>query len=249
MKQQNTLKWAVALLAAAVTGAQAQVISWNLDHWGGVSGTSQYAGVALANNWNNSWPSNPTTDLIDNSGAATTLDLAYVSFNTWSIQGSAPGQDADGSYNRNLINGYLNSGPAAWGPSITNSYVSLSQIPYAQYDVIIYFSADTAGRNGAVTDGTSTFYFSTLGSASVSGANALLVQTTDTTGANPGANYAVFSGLTGSSQTFTVDPKSGNDQWLGIAGFQVVSVPEPGALALGAIGWLIVGASRRSRQS
>jgi hypothetical protein len=147
-----------------------------------------------------------------------------------------------------LLNGYLNSGPAAWGPSITNSYVSLSQIPFAEYDVYVYFSSDAAGRNGTVTDGTSTFYFSTLGLASVSGANALFAQTTDMTGANPGANYAVFSGLTGSSQIFTVDPKSGNDQWLGIAGFQVVAVPEPSALALGAIGLLLVGMNR-CRQS
>ena len=250
MKQHNTLTLAAAaLVVAAVTGAQAQVISWNLDNNGTIGGASQYAGVVSANNWNNSWPSNPTTDLMDNSGAATTLDLAYASFGTWRIQGSAPGQDADGSYNRNLLNGYLNSGPAAWGPWITNSYVSLSQIPFAQYDVYVYFSSDAAARNGIATDGTTSFSFSTLGSASVSGANALLVQTTDTGNMNPGANYAVFSGLTGASQTFTVNPTSGNDQWLGIAGFQVVAVPEPSTLALGAIGLTIIGASRRSRQS
>jgi hypothetical protein len=247
MKQHNTWKLAAALVVAVATGTQAQIISWNLDHNGTIGG-SQQAGVALAANWNNSWPSNPTTDLMDNSGAATTLDLAYASFNTWSIQGSTPGQDADGSYNRNLINGYLNSGPAAWGPPITNSYVSLSQIPYAQYDVYVYFSSDAAGRNGIVTDGTSSFSFSTLGSASISGANALLLQTTDTTGTNPGANYAVFSGLTGGSQTFTVNPTSGNDQWLGIAGFQVVAVPEPTALSLGALG-VIAFISRRFRRN
>lgn len=239
---------AAALLAALATGAQAQVISWNLDHWGGIGGASQYAGVVSANNWNNSWPSNPTIDLIDNSGAATTLDLTYASFNTWSIMGGAPGQDADGSYNRNLVNGYLNSGPAGWGSWITNSYVSLSQIPYAQYNVIVYFSSDATGRNGIATDGVTSFSFSTLGAASVSGANALLIQTTDTANGNPGANYAVFSGLTGSSQTFTVNPTSGNDQWLGIAGFQVVAVPEPSTLALGAIVLLFVGLNRR-RQS
>jgi hypothetical protein len=249
--KQHISTWrmaAIALLTAAVTGAQAQVISWNLDHNGGIGG-SQQAGVVLAPNWNNSWPSNPTVDLMDSTGAASTLDLAYASFNTWSIQGGAPGQDADGSYNRNLVNGYLNSGPAGWGPPITNSYVSLSQIPYAQYDVYVYFSSDAAGRNGLVTDGTTSFSFSTLGAASVSGANALLVPTTDIANGNPGANYAVFSGLTGSSQTLTVNPTSGNDQWLGIAGFQVVAVPEPSTLALGAIGLMIVGASRRSRQS
>ncbi len=250
MKQHNTLKLAAAaLLVAAATGAQAQVISWNLDSNGTIGGASQYAGVVSANYWNNSWPSNPTTDLIDNSGSATTLDLAYGSWGTWSIQGSHPGQDANGSYNKELLNGYLNAGPAGWNPPITDSHVSLSQIPYAQYDIYVYFSSDAANRPGHVTDGITSYYFNTLGAASIAGSDALLIQTTETSNANhPGANYAVFSGLSGAAQTITVQMEQ-NDLWGGIAGFQVVAVPEPSALALGAIGLLIVGASRRSRQS
>lgn len=236
---------AAVLLTASIT-LQAQIISWNLDD-NGTLGGANVAGVAAAANWNNSWPANPTVNLMDNSGAATTLGLAYGSFNTWHIQSSAPGQDADGSYNRNLLNGYLNSGPAAWGPSITNSYVSLSQIPYSVYDIYVYFSSDTAGRNGSVSDGSTTYYFSTLGSASISGANALFTQTTDTLGVNPGANYAIFAGLSGASQTLTLNMLSGNDQWGGIAGFQVVAVPEPGTMALAAMGGLGVLMFRRRR--
>lgn len=240
-KTKPSMKYSVAaLFLTAGFAAQAQsVISWNLDNNGGVSGANQ-AGVILAANWNNSWPSNPTSNLIDNSGAATTLNLAYGSFNSWSIQGSHPGQDANGSYNRELLNGYLNSGPAAWGPSITNSYVTLTSIPYALYDVYIYFSSDTAGRIGSATDGATTCDFSTIGPAEISGANALLTQTTDTTGANPSADYAVFTGETASSLTLTVNALGGNDQWLGIAGFQVVAVPEPGTLALAGIGGIAV---------
>jgi hypothetical protein len=250
MKQHNTFKLAgVALLAAAATSVSAQVISWNLDNNGTIGGASQYAGVVLANNWNNSWPSNPTTDLMDNSGTATTLDLAYGSWGTWSIQGSHPGQDANGSYNKELLNGYLNAGPAGWNPPITDSHVTLTQIPYAQYDIYVYFSSDAADRPGYVTDGTTSYYFNTLGAPSISGADALLVQTTETSNANhPGANYAVFSGLSGASQTLSVQMEQ-NDLWGGIAGFQVVSVPEPSALALGAIGLMIVGVARRQRQS
>jgi hypothetical protein len=58
----------------------------------------------------------------------------------------------------------------------------------------------------------------------------------------------VFSGLSGAAQTITVQMEQ-NDLWGGIAGFQVVSVPEPSALALGAIGLMIVGAARRQRLS
>lgn len=239
----KTLALAVAAMMTASLTLEAQsVISWNLDRYGTISGANQ-AGVVLVPNWNNSWPANPTVNLIDNTGAATTLDLSYGSYNQWSVNGNSgptPGQDADGSYNRNLLNGYLNSGPAAWGPPITNSYVSLSQIPYSVYDIYVYFSSGAANLNGSVSDGSTTFYFSTLGLASISGANALLTQTTDTIGVNPGADYAIFTGLTGASQKLTLNMLSGNDNWGGIAGFQVVAVPEPGTLALASMGGLAV---------
>jgi len=237
---------AAAVLLTASFTLQAQIISWNLDD-NGTLGGANVAGVAAAANWNNSWPANPTVNLVDNSGAATTLDLAYGSLNTWHIQGSHPGVDTDGSYNKELLNGYLNSGPAAWGPSITNSYVSVSQIPYSVYDIYVYFSSDTAGRHGRVSDGFTTYYFSTLGAASISGANALFTQTTDILGVNPGANYAVFAGLSGASQTLTLNMLSGNDQWGGIAGFQVVAVPEPSTLALAALGGLGLALFRRRK--
>ncbi len=231
-----------ALLAAATS--HAQVISWNQDSNGTVSGTGSYAGVVLANNWNNSWPSNPTVDLIDNSGAATTLDLSYTAAATYSITGGHPGADANGNYNKELLNGYLNSGVAGWTTIATSSF-TVSQIPYSQYDLYVYFSSDTAGRTGTVTDGTTTYDFSALGSVSISGANALFTQTTDNTGANPGANYAVFSGLTSNSKTVTVDIPN----WGGIAGFQVVATPEPSSLALGALGMAGLFISRRVRRN
>jgi hypothetical protein len=81
------------------------------------------------------------------------------------------------------------------------------------------------------------------------GANAVLTQTTDTTGANPGATYAVFTGLTGSSQTITCTPTGGNDQWLGISAIQIVAVPEPGTLALAAMGGVGMLAFRRRFQA
>lgn len=246
----KTLSFAILISTSLAT--QAQVISWNLDNTGTVNGPSVsyngFAGVNLVSNWNNSWPNNPTANLIDSTGAATTLSLTYGSFNSYSVQGSHPGQDANGSYNKELLNGYLNSGPAAWGPSITNSYFTVSQIPYSVYNIIVYFNADTAGRNGNVTDGTTTYYFSTMGSASISGANALFTQTTDTTGLFPNADYAIFSGLSGNSQTITANALSGNDQWLGIAGFQVVAVPEPGTLALAAFGGLTMLMFKRRNQ-
>lgn len=239
----------LALSLALCSVASASVISWNYDRFGTVAPLNT-AGVVAAANWNNSWPSDPRTDLVDASGAATTLDISYASFNTWSILGGTPGADADGSLNRNLLNGYLNSGPASWGPPTTSSSVTLSQIPYASYDVIVYFSSDAAGREGQVGDGVTTYYFNTVGPASVSGANAVLSATSVIDGTYlTAANYAVFTGLTGAAQTFTVQMRD-NDEWGGIAGLQVVGatlVPEPAAAAawLGAGGLLCAGVRRR----
>lgn len=239
----------LALGAAFCSVASASVVSWNLDRFGTLA-PSDVAGVQAVSNWNNSWPSNPTTDLVDDTGSATTLDLAYSSFGQWSVTGSGPGMDADGTFNRNLLNGYLNAGNAAWGPSITYSRVELTQIPYAQYDVIVYFSSDVAGREGDVTDGISSYSFNTVGPASVGGANAIFAQTTDlSVSYTTVANYAIFSGLSGSAQTFTVQMRD-NDEWGGIAGFQLVSVPEPATSAalMGGVGLaLVVGLRRRRR--
>lgn len=226
------MKKQIALCLAAVFPLQASIVSWNYDRNSTVTG-SAVAGISPATNWNNSWPANPTTDLIDKDGLPTTLDLAYTSFNNWNIQGTHPGLDGDGTSNKELLNGYLNAGPAGWNPPITSSSVSLSQIPYPKYDIIVYFSADAADREGTVSDGTTTYHFKTLGAASISGANATFAQATDTTtaGYSTAANYAIFTGLTGVTKTVTVQMRD-NDEWGGIAGFQVVadlgSVPEFG---------------------
>lgn len=118
-----------------------QIVGWNYDRFGTVTG-SAVAGVVPAANWNNSYPNNPVTDLIDSSGATTTLDISYSSYNTWSMQGTSPAVDANGTSNKRLLNGYLNAGNAAWNPTITKSSVTLSEIPHGYYDLIVYFSAD-----------------------------------------------------------------------------------------------------------
>lgn len=211
---------------AATPMGPPRTVSWNYDRHGTVTGTA-IAGVVPVANWNNSWPDNPVGNLIDSDGHPTTLDIAYGSFNTWSIQDSAPAPDGDGTANKRLLNGYLNAGPAGWGPATIRSSVTLSQIPHGYYDIIVYFSSDQPGREGRVTDGTTTYHFSTLGPASIAGANATFTPTTRTTDdAWPGANYAVFSGLTGGDQTVAVEMRD-NDEWGGIAAVQVIPRTDP----------------------
>lgn len=222
------MKKHIATGLAMILSAQASTIGWNVDQFSTVSATS---GVVPAANWNNTtpaggspWVNKVVTDLNDDTGTPSTLDIAYGSWGGWRIQASHPGADGDGSNNKELLNGYLNAGPAGWNPSVTASSVAISQIPYPKYNIIVYFSADVAGREGSVTDGTTTYYFNSIGPASIAGSNAVLAQATATTtaGYSVGANYAIFSGLTGASRTITVQMRD-NDEWGGIAGFQVVA--------------------------
>lgn len=246
MKAMNKMGLMAAAVAFAVV-CRADIVSWNYNRYSdaygaGAQGTS-VAGVGAysASYWNDTWLDGRTTDLLDNTGAATTIDISWQSFNSWSIQGSHPGTDTDGSYNKEILNGYLNSGPAGWNPPLTYSAVTLSQIGYSSYDIVVYFSSDVAGREGYVTDGSSTYYFNTLGPASIASGNALFVQATDTTesGYTVAANYAVFSGLSGASQTLTVQMRD-MEEWGGIAAVQIV-VPEPATMLLLGLGGLLLG--------
>jgi hypothetical protein len=196
-------------------------ISWNYDDYGTVTGPSEYAGAVSVANWNDSWiDNNQTANLLDSTGAATTLGFSCTSTGSWMIEGyTHPGQDANGTYNKELLNGYEDSHSSA---SFT-----LTGIPYNSYTIYVYLSSDTAGRDGTVSVGSMQYDFSTLGSAENSGGNAELIQTTSTNLSYPSASYAVFTNLTGSGQTITWanslnDINNGN-VGLGVAGWQIVA--------------------------
>ena len=236
----------VALTLSAGMAVQGQgVISWNFDAYGTIDGASAFAGVVLSPNWNDTYVIDGNSgaaenNLINNAGTATSLSASFSDNSQYgyAIQFSDPGLDADGSNNRRLLNGYLNNGA---GGSVT---ISLTGISYQYYDLYVYLSSDTAGRVGTVSAGGTTYDFTTLGPSEISGANAAFTQTLDTTGANPSADYAVFSFLSGSSQSIvSTIPSYG-----GIAGFQIVAVPEPGSLAMAALGGVGMLWFRRGRK-
>jgi hypothetical protein len=217
------LKTAFAITAgmlALAPALRAQVISWQYDYYGTFSGGSSYAGVVSVPFWNDSYlqgfPSAASrTNLLDSTGA-TVPDFSFTTSVTggWFIQGSTPTPDVDGTYNKLMLNGYLNANNA--------QSITLNGIPYAQYSLYVYLSADVAGRNGAVSIDTTTNYFATLGPTANNDVNAQFIQTTDTAQTYPSANYAVFTGLTNSSQVV----RWSIPQWGGIAGFQIVATAE-----------------------
>jgi hypothetical protein len=207
---------AIGLLALTQTSQAQTAISWNYDYFGTFSGASQFAGVVSVANWNDSYlqgfPSAASeTNLLDSSGATTSLGFTPSTTGNWRIQASDPGVDADGTHNKRLLNGYLDSG--------SQQTITLNAIPYNSYSIYVYLSSDTANSTGVVSVGSKQYDFTTLGTAAISGGNASLIQTTSTNGSNPSASYAVFTNLTGSSQTIVWRVINNG----GIAGFQVVS--------------------------
>jgi hypothetical protein len=168
--------------------------------------------------------------LWDSAGNNSGASLTYSAADIWRLQTPNPAQDADGTYNKDLLNGYLDSGSAGG-----HSTVTLSAIPYSSYDIIVYFSGDTTGRGATLNVGSTTYDFTAMGTAAIAGGNALFTQATDTTGSSPtAANYAIFTGLTGSSQTLDFIASVAGAG--GISGFQIVAVPEPSSMALAVVG-------------
>lgn len=243
MKLTHTALFLTAAMASTLSATT--VVSFNIDNNGTVGnpdGTyngTQSAGIYSTVGWINNWYTYPTSNLPDSTGVATSINITTSSNSgTWS-QGGHPGQDTDGSYNKELLNGYLN------GTGANSTSVTLSGIPstWTSYDVYVYFASDNYTRTGTVTDGTTTYSFGVLDNM-VAGGNALFTQTTDTGTNYPEANYAVFSYTSGTSQTFSTSFTTAGE-YGGIAAIQIVGVPEPTAALLGSLG--LLGLLRRRR--
>ncbi len=185
---------------------------------------------AVVSNWNNivipnggvlSAPPAPAGgsgipfSLADGSNTPTAVQVvAYSGANTYSTYGAS--QNA-GTGIQQLLNSYIDNN-AGTGGTANPAVVAMGNIPYAKYDVYVYFGSDGNGRTGAVNlfAGTTaatgsplgTFYYKTNANQGAATAYQL---TTDNSGATyPNATYAIFSGVTGNS--FAVDTvNSGNN--------------------------------------
>ncbi|HLP77107.1 MAG TPA: PEP-CTERM sorting domain-containing protein [Candidatus Paceibacterota bacterium] len=221
-----------ALVTASSLAANAQnVISWAYNNGQSIPANGT-AGVVSAINWNLTGDTGSLSLSLNNSTASgTTLSLAG-GFGAWGIGGvSAP--DADGTYNKAIFDGYYNS---------LGSTLTLGNIPFANYSIYVYFSSDVDGRTGTVSDGTTTYSFTTMAVGATAANNAAFTRTTDTGTGNPSADYAIFENLSGSSKTFTI---ANTSDGMGFAGIQIVGVPEPSTMALAGLSVLGLAISRR----
>ncbi len=222
---RHPLALAGAILASSALRSSAAVISVNFREDNGnpnqtIAPTTMAgggAGVSVAN-WNNVvGGSGSASNLVDNNGNATTASIVWSSGGMWG-DGTA-NTDADaGIGNAQLIRGYLDDNQGDPDPIV----IRLADIPFATYDIVVYFSTDTGGDNyGTITATTADGVFpgSTSGTKELWGTNPNLDST----------NSLRISGLSGD---VTIDaPVRDGDIRHSVAGVQVI-IPEPGAAAL-----------------
>jgi len=165
--------------------------------------------------------------LIDSTGATTTATIEWSSKNVWS------NGDGNSTDEAKLAVGYLDDGGA--GASFT-----LSNIPYAQYNVYVLFTSD---KNGDYTHGTLTIG----GTDYLDGPFNAHGRVTDGTGwvladGTVYGNYAKVENLSGSSLTVSATRDQGRSP---ITGVIIEKVPEPSSAALLGLGGLALILRRR----
>lgn len=207
---------------------------------------AQTAGVIPQGFWNNvakgggNANGGPLT-LLDDSGAITTAKVSWTSSNLWTGSGTPDTGDA------RLMTGYLDSGNSA----TTGVNVTLTGVPFAAYDVIVYVDGDAGPptvRKGdyTITRGS----YSITQSATDPGNFATGTGYVRSDGLGGPGNYLVFKGISGTDFVLSsLAGDSGGGPFSGfrapINGLQLVQIPEPTGLALFALGGALVALWRR----
>lgn len=245
MKHKSIPLAVVSSTAITLASAPAAVISVNfIESAGGhpnqilAPATLAGGGAGLAaSNWNNlATATGAAGSLLDGAGAATTAAISWSSGGMWG-DGTANTDASSGVGNAQLMRGYLDDNQGGPLPIVIN----FTGIPYAAYDVVIYFSTDTSGGSyGTVsaTDSLGTKTGATTGTKLLWSEN----PTVDST------NSLRIAGLTGNLQ---IDgPVRNGATRHSIAGVQIIQVPEPSSFTLVAFaGAALVSFRRRQARA
>ena len=228
----------VVVVLAPVPGWSQSTISVNFvggnggdGNGGGAAAVTGTAGDVAVGNWNNAGPAaGVLNNLVDDSGAATSASVSWGVNNTWSATGATPGGGGDAD----LMSGYLDNLHNGGTLSITN-------IPYATYDLRIYHNTDSAGVMGfTVNDGVAapvTRFSQQQGGGGSNyplGGGSGYVGSTSTSSGNSGTstNFTLYQGLTGSTLNVTGVQGSFGDGRARPNGFQIVGITIPGRAVL-----------------
>jgi len=109
-----------------------------------------------------------------------------------------------------LLNGYIDNTGGGVNVLVTG-------VPYGSYSVYAYFGSDGAGRTGSIELGNTIYGYSTEGNVNT------YTPTTDTAGANPAANYALFTGVAGPNFQINQIRGSNNSGLMGLEIIQTAS--------------------------
>ena len=170
------------------------------------------AGVVPQRNWNNVLVfTNGTTagqNFRDALGQGTTLDLSADFANA----AEQPLLNASLSGGHKMMKSYGNDQGGTAGFQ-TNSIISISQIPFALYDLILYVDGNNGvgDRVAQVRLGTNVVFLRDATYASFSGIYAQGTGTSDAARNTSAGNYVRFTGLTSNSTTIIVTAGSATD--------------------------------------
>lgn len=224
MKPLHKFDWAIASMVA-ITSAQGASVSVNLSTTDATTLITSFPyGIESSSVWNQGEAAGDT-NVLNDSNVATTLD--------WSV-GNPGNAFAPTDYNNTVIRFGDNA--------VAADTLTISQIPYANYKIIVYMAGATTLEQGSVAIGSTTYYY-----AGSDPANTSFIEITDTDSAGTpvAGNYAVFDSLSGASQTITYARQATTGAAAIIGGFQVVQVPEPGSLMMLGLGGLLLGVRRK----
>jgi len=261
MKNHNIINNSIALGICALTLAIAPLtasgqnsigINYAGRQWsigGNTAMTLAYtdtAGAVPQMNWNNvnldggspqglSHVMGPNAGVIsDNSGAATSVTMTYTLDGEWAVN------QTPWTGNQGLLDGYIDDNGSS---PLT---VSLGNIPYSLYDVFVYVTSSGNGNSGSVSlnGGAPIYYLSDA--VGYNYANPLIQATATSIGGAVGAQYVEFDNVSGASFSVVQSIVSGNN---GLAGIQIVAVPEPSVMALCPLGGLALLGMRFRRDA
>ena len=235
--QQKTALLVIAAIALWTTPANVRADSIGVNFGVPVDALSptDVAGVSgfSQSHYNNVFSTPTNLILNDDAGAATTVTLTLPGSVTFGDITAVAPSGPDETLNRG----------AAFG-NFSDFSLTLSNIPYASYSILVYSLAQQDVLRAITVDGTTFYSRSPPPSANgyvdlLPATPYLYTQATSTDLGSPtrDSNYMLFTGLSGANQTIFV---AGENQ-RNISGFQIVqTVPEPStwAMLLGALSLL-----------
>jgi len=178
------------------------------------------AGVVAQSNWNNAdGPTGGPIALNDSTGTATAVQLTWSTDEQWSFAG--PAADANGT----LLTGWISANNTNDPPAT----ITLTGIPFDQYDLYVYFAHDRGTEDVLISEANSTFppFLAHEDDTDILGAVTFTRQMLTADGdLTQVGNYARFTNLNREDIELLLDPAGagGSADRGAITGIQIVEV-------------------------